>query len=60
MTEQEHKIIKEAAENYDIDYDEVKYIREYHPNNFYQALEEYARNKEEIDFLIKKFPEENE
>lgn len=49
----EENFIKQTAEDYDMDYEDVKYIRKHNPDNFYEALEQFIRNRDEINLESK-------
>lgn len=43
--------LKQTAQDYDMDYEDVKYISEKHPddsNKFYEALEQFIKNRAEM------------
>ena len=40
--------LRQTAQDYDMDYDDVKWISENHPDDFYEALEQFIKNRAEM------------
>jgi len=48
MKDNEEGFLRQTANDYDMDYEDVKYIREKYPERFYEALEDFIKNRAEL------------
>lgn len=48
MDKYEEAFLRQTAQDYDMEYEDVKYIKERYPDHFYESLEEFIKNKAEM------------